>query len=1102
MTSWAFAAPFRLSLAGTVGLAADFEAVAGSGSLTVGAQIATLSVTSESGSGARPYAATVLPLRGVVPSGSHVTNAAGTEAGAILSTHDDDSAAVVVFASTASATGTVPLHVATGTAPAALTAAAIAAAGLTSVAVAFGSPYGTASLTDFGTPERIWWATSKTICARYRVAAPTPGGTALEAVIDIHAWSDRALVEVVVENCKMTTATPSAPAAATYTGATVSINGGAAIATVNSADMPTELAHSPFRSWYASGWAGTNPGLRVTQLHSELQLHPLLFKCDQTATFDMSDYAADAYTPWTTGRQRATNMGGVGDSATIGPLPQWEARALQSGDYRAWRATEVSALAVLGYNINYRDTTTGLVPTFTELAGKTLQSNFPSQGNGSDAMTWEIAHHPAAGLMAFISRPSPVFIELAQKVAAWNGIWSTDDLSNPDVAAGVFGAVHQTRGRAWGVRSLAHAIFMTPDALAWKAAGKTALQGCVTWMDNFRTDSKAVLNIMWTNRWDNPIEEYGVSVDDRVNTAGWQHHYLITELHKAASARLLTGSAQTAIETLADWVALQPVRWINEQANGGWRYVPYATPLGRAGEAAPTLNSYSDWGTQRADYMTGSPSSVSGTWFGINAQSHSAYTDGVADTAGGVSYPVYFWSALVAAVERGVAGAATAWQTVLSNITGIDTWRAGFGSDPRWGSVPKNPPGFATGAGTGSIAGQVWTPARTGELVNLASWDSVPTGDWYEVSGTRIDALTITSPGWTSGNLGWAGVMNAWNGFAVDTAGSRLWLAAAGGHSDSANNGVYEFNAYKMAWSVRRQPSDRSVWSSMYSSLTAPQPGTYTECYESRALTPYAAMGEQTYPVAYHFDTLAWDMRPTSRHVYQSTVYSASRNELISGVRQMWRFSLDTNDWVFGRRWDDRDEPDGSDVRGIWDEVTGEYLFSGSSGTGYARIYNPAANTFSAWVPPWRSSPAFQTRYGRTVSLIKGITTSYVFGSGSEGQFWRYDLDSRTADRDEQVQLGGGLTAADFLSPGSNQGGWSFEYIPPLGKYWVLANMAAGRRWLQLDPATTPATLSPLTFTNPPAANTLPSGKVVYMPELDAVLMATYADRGFFVYKF
>src|SRR5262249_38411374 len=146
-----------------------------------------------------------------------------------------------------------------------------------------------------------------------------------------------------------------------------------------------------------------------------------------------------------------------------------------------------SALAVLTYNINYRDAGTGLVPTFDQLAGKNQQGGgWPSIGTEPG---WEVAHHPAAGLTAFLCHPSPVFIEIAQKIAVWNGTWSSND--------GTFGYFYQTRGKAWCIRSLAHATFLTPFDDAWKASGLAALYRNTLLLDQFRKNPNATLGFVW-----------------------------------------------------------------------------------------------------------------------------------------------------------------------------------------------------------------------------------------------------------------------------------------------------------------------------------------------------------------------------------------------------------------------------------------------------------------------------------------------------------------------------------------------------------------------------------------------------------------------------
>ena len=70
---------------------------------------------------------------------------------------------------------------------------------------------GLAKFDSFAMPSKIWWSNERVICCRYRAAVGTH--PTLEAIVDIHAFSsNRALVEVVVENCKMNTQTPVMPA--------------------------------------------------------------------------------------------------------------------------------------------------------------------------------------------------------------------------------------------------------------------------------------------------------------------------------------------------------------------------------------------------------------------------------------------------------------------------------------------------------------------------------------------------------------------------------------------------------------------------------------------------------------------------------------------------------------------------------------------------------------------------------------------------------------------------------------------------------------------------------------------------------------------------
>ncbi len=625
-----------------------------------------------------PYLAAVLPLQGLVPSGQTLDSPDDPSVrSTVISRWPDGSAAMVVVAGETSVSlGTskqVRLRAAVANSSA-LSVARVAQI-VSNVTVDCGA-IGSAVLNNFGTPSKVWWANERVICCRYR--APVGSHPTLEAVVDIHAFSsNKALVEVVVENCKMTTATPVMPASVSYS-ANVTVNG-AAIATVQSNNAPGGI-HQPFRAWYASSWVGGDPGIDVTHDTASMQAHPLFFRVWKDGG-GMSQYATDVYQPWGVGRHPDSGMGGAGDSAFIGPLPRWEVQYLQTGDNQVRRAVIASALSVLSFNVNYRDVGTGLVPTFDQLADKNQQQVGYDPGrawpNYGAEPAWEVAHHPAAGLMAFLCRPSPAFIEIAQKIAVWNGTWSSYD--------GTFGTYYQTRGKAWCLRSLAHAIMLTPDVEAWKPAARSALYRNAQLLKTFQDDPRSVLGFVWDFSPTNLNDFVAAYGGNGFVQPLWEHHYLVTELHKVASAKLLAGAEQAALVAMADWVAAQPIRYINESIGGEWRILYYQTPAGRSA----SINSLPTWGQQFGWQYADGPPPMAGPWMNGNWKSNS-YSSAVADNGAGAYYPSYFWSALVAAVERGIAGADSAWAKVMANITNLSAWSAGFGPDPRWGAYPRN----------------------------------------------------------------------------------------------------------------------------------------------------------------------------------------------------------------------------------------------------------------------------------------------------------------------------------------------------------------------------------------------------------------------------
>ena len=87
--------------------------------------------------------------------------------------------------------------------------------------------------------------------------------------------------------------------------------------------------------------------------------------------------------------------------------------------------------------------------------------------------------------------------------------------------------------------------------------------------------------------------------------------------------------------------------------------------------------------------MSAGPPAANGTWMSFPDNKPDTYTQYTADITAGAYYPSYLWSALMAAHERQLPGAAAAYQTLVATVSNLASWRGGFGSDPRWGSVSR-----------------------------------------------------------------------------------------------------------------------------------------------------------------------------------------------------------------------------------------------------------------------------------------------------------------------------------------------------------------------------------------------------------------------------
>jgi hypothetical protein len=418
---------------------------------------------------------------------------------------------------------------------------------------------------------------------------------------------------------------------------------------------------------------------------------------------------------------------------------------------------------------------------------------------------------------------------------------------------------------------------------------------------------------------------------------------------------------------------------------------------------------------------------------------------------------------------------------------------------------------FGNGSQTGSFANGVWTPGRDANgVVNAVSWDLVPKRQGVTVAGTQLvsvrAAVEAAVPGWRDyGVEGWNGVTDAWNGFTIDTAGSRLWLMAAGGHAASSNNGIYRFDAFRMAWSVEKMPSDPAPWSESYKQ-TGRNGNSFTGCQESHdAMLAKKAAGTLSPQNDYFFDELFWDNRPTSRHLYSASAYIPESNELIMSTRRLWRYSLTAGEWTLRRQLNDGAQQfGGSGTWAIYDEVAGEYLHGGAGDALYSTVgYKLSTNSWMPWGAPWAIYGGLSdARHGRQVAMIESPVK--VGGPyASVGRYWLYDLDRRAVVSNGIMQFEPGLSREDFPPENWYYGGAGACYVPPLDRYWLCTSLGNGTMpILEVDPSTTPWTVRRQNLAGVvPRSHPNLCRRLVYLPGLNAVLMGDNANKDFWLYR-
>ncbi len=230
-----------------------------------------------------------------------------------------------------------------------------------------------------------------------------------------------------------------------------------------------DLRHYDHARWHKQFWWGGRPEVYIK--HDTIYIQDtkaIPNYADLTPTEDYLDSLRSQTEPMDNG-DHTDYMPQTGAQDGIGPLPRWDAVYAISGDPRAYKAMLANSDGAGAYSIHYRDKQTGLPISIHDHPDEyyVLSSNIP-KSNGRNPHSHDKAHQPSMAFLAYLVTGDYYYLEELQFWATWNFLDTND--TNRQGRKGIFSDKGlQVRGRAWSLRTLGQAAYITPDNDALKS---------------------------------------------------------------------------------------------------------------------------------------------------------------------------------------------------------------------------------------------------------------------------------------------------------------------------------------------------------------------------------------------------------------------------------------------------------------------------------------------------------------------------------------------------------------------------------------------------------------------------------------------------------
>jgi hypothetical protein len=485
------------------------------------------------------------------------------------------------------------------------------------------------------------------------------------------------------------------------------------------------------------------------------------------------------------------SMPSPGYQQPIGLLPEHDVLHLTADDaarQKTARAVIHAGYSAGRYGIHYRDENTHRPLRFSQHPtrviadgqgfkdnGSSSASTFTPVATGGNPPTWDTAHSPSVGYMAYLITGRWYFMEEVQFAATCNYLGNGDV---PVLRAGSQGLVQpctgawQTRSCAWDWRSKVHALTVTPDD---DTPLRNEFIACVEAnIAHFHGRYVAQANNAFG--WVLPGEEYNGKMSE---IAIWQQHFVTAVFGHAVSLDLPIGATPKAnLKSFFAWKAQSAIRMLGTAAN--FNYIngaPYTVKTGTSLSVASFTNGTGPWPASDAalyaSTFTPAPSWMGSTPGVLAFEYQPDYGAAVRGMWGNLQ------PAIAYAVRHGLPGASAAYARMTS-ATNWPQFLAQFNVHPVWGVKP---------------------------LLDAAA---VPS--WLQ--GKAIQEVTAIP-----GTSGTGGVnIDAWGTLVLIDGTATLVSPANGGHNDSSDNRVTSIDLLQNApaWVQRIAPSPTVVANTDY----------------------------------------------------------------------------------------------------------------------------------------------------------------------------------------------------------------------------------------------------------------------------------------------